>query len=85
MSNEKKPQPTLGDGLLPLTAETVLIPSRPNRLLIELIPANVSFSDLHAVRVTSPYLLNLSSLCSGRFESSQLTHGFFWFLALRSA
>lgn len=49
MSKEKKPQPTLGDGLITLNSEAVLIPSRPNRLVVESIPSNVSYSDLHSV------------------------------------
>lgn len=46
---KKKPDPVLGDGLLVLTPETVLIPSRPHRLVISSIPSTVAYSDLHAV------------------------------------
>ncbi|GAA5956755.1 hypothetical protein JCM3765_005728 [Sporobolomyces pararoseus] len=49
MSKEKKPQPTLGDGLITLNSEAVLIPSRPNRVVVESIPSNVSYSELHSL------------------------------------
>ncbi|GAA5915468.1 uncharacterized protein JCM6883_004822 [Sporobolomyces salmoneus] len=49
MKEQKKPSPSLGDGLLSLNPETVLIPSRPNRLIVETIPSNVGYSELHTI------------------------------------
>jgi hypothetical protein len=56
-SKPKKPEPVLGDGLLPLTPESVLIPSRPNRLVIESIPSTVAYSDVHTVSTLIPLAL----------------------------
>ena len=64
----KKPQPSLGDGLIPLTPETVLIPSRPNRIIVDSIPSHIAYSQLYEVSSPKSRLFPSLSLISSRFD-----------------